>query len=141
MSTFHRRPLAASRLLASRGREGAPLTASWCINGFVSLGWRAIFVLIVGYVTLDLSLPAMPGAFVFEPAKCVESVQTSGGREASEVEPTVPPLQGGPGVVHIPLRISIGSSPIKDIQRPSARVMSRLPRAMLAPASPSDDPQ
>jgi hypothetical protein len=33
-----------------------------------------IFAILV-YVTLDLSLPAMPGAFVFEPADSAESTQ------------------------------------------------------------------
>ena len=36
---------------------------------------RAVFFAILVYVTLDLSLPAMPGAFVFEPADSVESTQ------------------------------------------------------------------
>lgn len=36
---------------------------------------RAWLFAILVYVTLDLSLPAMPGAFVFEPADSVESAQ------------------------------------------------------------------
>jgi hypothetical protein len=41
---------------------------------------RAELLALLVYVTLDLSLPAMPGAFVFEPADSVESA--GGGRQA-----------------------------------------------------------
>jgi hypothetical protein len=46
------------------------------------------------YLTLDLSLAIMPGAFVFEPAESVESVQTSRGRTASESIAVPPPAPG-----------------------------------------------
>jgi len=36
---------------------------------------RGVLFAILVYVTLDLSLPAMPGAFVFEPADSAESTQ------------------------------------------------------------------
>ena len=32
-----------------------------------------MFLAILVYVTLDLALPAMPGAFVFDPSQCVET--------------------------------------------------------------------
>jgi hypothetical protein len=44
----------------------------------------ALFVAILVYVTLDLSLPAMPGAFVFDPGESVESVQHTRARAAAE---------------------------------------------------------
>jgi hypothetical protein len=46
----------------------------------VSCRWE-LFVAILLYVTLDLSLPAMPGAFVFDAADSVESA--GGGRVAA----------------------------------------------------------
>lgn len=36
---------------------------------------HGVLLAILVYVTLDLSLPAMPGAFVFEPADSAESTQ------------------------------------------------------------------
>lgn len=45
---------------------------------------RPALVALLLYVTLDLSLPAMPGAFVFEVEDSVESVH--GGRSRSPVE-------------------------------------------------------
>ena len=41
------------------------------------------------YVSLDLSLPMMPGAFVFDVGDSVESVQTHRGRLTAEVLPTL----------------------------------------------------
>lgn len=38
---------------------------------------RRLVVLILVYIALDLSLPAMPGAFVFDATQSVESVQRS----------------------------------------------------------------
>jgi hypothetical protein len=46
---------------------------------------RLLLALLVVYVTLDLSLPAMPGAFVFEPGDSVESVHVTRGRGTSEI--------------------------------------------------------
>lgn len=88
------------------------------------------------YVTLDLSLAAMPGAFVFEPADSVEG--THGAR----------PHRTGPLVA---AQAPVGDSPISlsrppvapspGIHRvPHARcVVSCLPRAILAPPL-SEDP-
>lgn len=61
---------------------------------------RELLVAILVYITLDLALPAMPGAFVFEPTESVESV--GGGR------PTVRSLVAsdalaGPVPVALPL--------------------------------------
>jgi hypothetical protein len=44
----------------------------------------ALLLAILVYLALDLSLPAMPGAFVFEPADSVESVRTHRGRTDAE---------------------------------------------------------
>jgi hypothetical protein len=46
---------------------------------------RALLVVILVYVALDLSLPTMPGAFVFDPADSLESIQTARGRTTARV--------------------------------------------------------
>ena len=43
-----------------------------------------LFTLLV-YITLDLSLPSIPGAFVFDPVDSVESVQMGRGRHVIDV--------------------------------------------------------
>ena len=42
---------------------------------------------IVVYSTLDFPLAAMPGAFVFDPADSVETVQSRNGRAGIDVKP------------------------------------------------------
>jgi hypothetical protein len=51
----------------------------------VTVARRAALLALLVYVTLDLSLPAMPGAFVFEPADSVESVHAGRVRVATVV--------------------------------------------------------
>jgi hypothetical protein len=46
---------------------------------------RSLLFAILLYVTLDLSMAMMPGAFVFDVADSVESVQLSRGRAAAEL--------------------------------------------------------
>ena len=56
---------------------------------------RRLFVLAVFlYVTLDLSLPGMPGVFVFDPADSAEGTYT---RARAAVETGVLPTQGARG--------------------------------------------
>ena len=47
-------------------------------------GSRYVLLAVLVYVTLDLSLPFMPGAFVFEPSESVESTQSSRPRTAAD---------------------------------------------------------
>ena len=54
---------------------------------------RPALVALLLYVTLDLSLPAMPGAFVFEVEDSVESVHGGRGRSLVEVEPLARPRE------------------------------------------------
>ena len=48
---------------------------------------RRLVVLILIYIALDLSLPAMPGAFVFDAAESVESVQRSRAQDVASAAP------------------------------------------------------
>ena len=90
------------------------------------------------YVTLDLSLPSMPGAFVFDAGDSVESVQLS--RTRAPVDVAALPLARdaavvvGPEVVR-PLVVSTW-----DLARAPRRILASLPRATIAPSSPSEDP-
>jgi hypothetical protein len=68
---------------------------------------RELLVAILVYVALDLSLPGMPGAFVFEPAGSVDSI--GGGRVAVRVA-LAPPPAGYP----LPLTLR----PLADLPRP-----------------------
>jgi hypothetical protein len=51
---------------------------------------RAPLLALLVYVTLDLCLAAMPGAFVFDAAGSVDSIQARG-RESTEVVSLTPP--------------------------------------------------
>jgi hypothetical protein len=46
--------------------------------------WRSCILAVLVYVALDLSLPAMPGAFVFEIDHTVESTQDSRARVTAQ---------------------------------------------------------
>jgi hypothetical protein len=73
-----------------------------------------VFAILV-YVTVDLSAPMVPGAFVFEPGDSVESAQGSRAREVS------------PGV-HL-------TGPVRDpvvLAPPSARLVDRPAQAGVA---------
>lgn len=101
---------------------------------------RCALVALIIYVTLDLSLPAMPGAFVFEPDQSVESARMNRERAAGDV-----------GSLAVPLPSAFAAVPrISDqaLSRPVSRsipivhgVISRLPRAALTSAPTSEDPQ
>jgi hypothetical protein len=46
---------------------------------------RGLLLVVLIYVALDFSLPEMPGAFVFDPAGSVESVEVARGRLTAEI--------------------------------------------------------
>ena len=94
---------------------------------------------ILVYVTLDLSLPTMPGAFVFEPDDSVESI--GGGRLVAKI--VVVPAAGGssflpwsrpPGDLRHRLRAS------RAVWLLGCRPEIWLPRAICAPSPPAEDP-
>jgi len=94
-------------------------------------------VAILVYVTLDLSLPAMPGAFVFEPDDSVESIGR--GRLVAKIA-VVPapasflPSSQPPADLRHRLRASRGVRPM------GRRLVSWLPRAACPPSPPAEDP-
>jgi hypothetical protein len=104
------------------------------------MGRRALLLVVLTYVVLDLSLPSMPGAFVFESGDSVEGTQVTRGRLAAEVV-ALPTLTG-----HSPLllkpRIDLPHRlpPISDFVRITRSVSRCLPRAVCASSPLSEDP-
>jgi hypothetical protein len=102
---------------------------------------RRVFVLaILIYVTLDLSLPAMPGAFVFEPEDSAESTQVRARAAAETV--ALPALARDPGsVLFQPLReVDERLAPVSSAERRERPVASWRSRAHCDSAPPSEDP-
>jgi hypothetical protein len=91
------------------------------------------------YVSLDLSMPMMPGAFVFDAGGSVESLQTPRGRLAAEIVPTL--LRDSSLVSRPRLEADDGRpAPRREVtlfDRPAVR---GLPRAALDPPQSSEDP-
>lgn len=98
-----------------------------------------LFALFI-YVTLDLSLPTMPGAFVFESGDSVESIQVYRGRGASEVV-VAPGLTRDLAVTSQPRSAVTGRlAPTSAAVLPEHPVAKWLPRSTLGPAPLSEDP-
>jgi hypothetical protein len=105
---------------------------------------RAGLVGLLVYVTLDLSLPAMPGAFVFEADDSVESVHSARGRVVRGLDAVASEDVGCRSASSL-LRIDV--APAARVARPATRQRRShaLPRATLAvttivSASPLEDP-
>ena len=101
---------------------------------------RALLVAILVYLTLDLSLPAMPGAFVFEADDSAEGTRVVRGRLVVEVV-VLPILNAGSFVLpspHIDLRHRL--SPLSDVDRLARSAAQCLPRSVCSLSSPSEDP-
>ncbi|HKZ06166.1 MAG TPA: hypothetical protein VJU81_11915 [Methylomirabilota bacterium] len=73
--------------------------------------WRVLLGALLVYVVFDLSLPAMPGAFVFDAGDSVEG--THGGRVRLATGPAITPAMAG----HVPM-----------LSEPRAILPPRLPR-------------
>jgi hypothetical protein len=105
---------------------------------------RGVLLAVLVYVALDLSLPGMPGAFVFDTAESVESAQGARARGAGALaaEPTAAARISAsqPQIPDPPRRLLAAAVP-RASEPP--RDASRLPcgAAGSAPsASPSEDP-
>ena len=102
-------------------------------------GPRPLLLALLLYVTLDLSVPAIPGAFVFDAADSVESTQIHRLRGVAEV--AVLPSPAREAFLAPEPRVDRRDRPVPRhpvaLGHPGAR---RLPRATLDPASPSEDP-
>ena len=92
------------------------------------------------YVTLDLSVPTIPGAFVFESVDSVEISSGRGGQGKAEI-PVLPALAGDPFGVSQPsvdLRDRLAAN--SNVALLGHPILNRLPRATLDPDPPSEDP-
>jgi hypothetical protein len=90
------------------------------------------------YLALDVCLPSMPGAFVFESADSVESAGTARVRAGSAV-----PALARHSVALSPRRHDVRGRavPVRDPARvPRHLTMSRAPRATVDPPPGSEEP-
>jgi hypothetical protein len=96
-----------------------------------------LLVAVLVYVTFDLALPAMPGAFVFEPADSVESI---GGGRAPIRSVVLPAFGAGPTGP-----LLVGDVGPRWPRRGEPAVLGgppwhHLARGRCEPARPSEDP-
>jgi hypothetical protein len=101
---------------------------------------RLLVLVVLIYVTLDLSLPAMPGAFVFAPADSAESTHV---RVRDAAETIVLPAQArDPGLVLFqpPLEPKERLALARSAERRVRPVVSWQSRAPYDSAPPSEDP-
>ncbi len=99
----------------------------------------ALLLVILLYVTLDLSLPAMPGAFVFDSADSVESTQIRA-RAAVEIVVLPAPVRDAFVLPRPPLDVKNRLTPTGTAPRERGPVLSWRSRALHDPAPPSEDP-
>ena len=99
-------------------------------------GRRSLIAAVLVYVTLDLSLPSMPGAFVFEPSDSVEGTYASHSRDATVVAAVPAPPVDALTVTVPPPPIRLGVAPAGFVPRDRDRAF---PRGVLEPAAPVDD--
>ena len=102
---------------------------------------RLLVLAILIYVTLDLSLPAMPGAFVFEPTDSSESTQVRARAAAETV--ALPALARDPGSLFFeppPLEGDVRLAPVSSAERRARPVVSWQSRAQYDPSPLSEDP-
>ena len=101
--------------------------------------WRVILVAVLVYVGLDLSIATMPGAFVFDAADSVESLQT---RRERRTVAAVPAPDREATVVRQP-RVAIRDRRIVlhwHVPPAGHPLVSVLPRATLSPGQSPEDP-
>jgi hypothetical protein len=103
--------------------------------------WQLVLAILV-YVTLDLSLAEMPGAFVFEPGDSVESVQGSGSRARAAADVVVLPAEAGsrPVLSRLPADYARRLARADRIELRWHPVRSRPSSAHVDPAPQSEDP-
>jgi hypothetical protein len=93
------------------------------------------------YATLDFSLAAMPGAFVFDPNQTVETIQNRNGRAGIELltPALVVPSSFVPSAPRADLTEAVVSSPQARAPVPRISAVHR-PRGTLEPTASSEDP-
>jgi hypothetical protein len=98
---------------------------------------RALVLAVLVYVALDLSSPAIPGAFVFEAGESVESVARA--RTVSSMLPAPVPLADPSAVV--PAGLEDEPQPASAVIAPAPAAPRRPPaRTAVESPPPSEDP-
>ena len=98
-------------------------------------------MVVLAYLTLDLSLASMPGAFVFEPDQSIETTQNGRARAADVLAGSVQPTGLVAAVIAEP-SVTLGS--IRSRDAVSARFRPRVvspagrPRTVVDAPSPED---
>jgi hypothetical protein len=101
---------------------------------------RGVLLAVLLYVVLDLSVPTIPGAFVFESA---DSVEISSGRAwQGKAEISVLPAlaRDSFGLSQPPIDIRDRLAANSHVALLGHPILNRLPRVTLDPAPPSEDP-
>jgi hypothetical protein len=101
---------------------------------------RLFFIMLLAYVALDLSLPEMPGAFVFDAADSVDTINAARVRATDKIAAPTPSMYP---VTPLQLARSDGRDrlrPRSQATRPACAVVSYLPRGICASSPPSEDP-
>jgi hypothetical protein len=101
---------------------------------------RELLLAVLLYVTLDLSVPAIPGAFVFESVDSVEINRGRAGQGNAEfsVLPALARASFGVSQPRVDLTDRLAAN--SDVALPCKPMLNRLPRATLDPPPPSEDP-
>jgi hypothetical protein len=99
----------------------------------------ALLLAILVYVTLDLALPAMPGAFVFDSSDSVESTQIRA-RAAVEIVALPAPVRDAFALSRPPVDAKVRLTPAESVQRGRRPVLGWRSRVLHDPAPPSEDP-
>jgi hypothetical protein len=99
---------------------------------------RGLLAALVLYVTLDMAVPVIGGAFVFEVSDSVESIRAARARAAAE--PVATPRPPDREVPRPERAGNLGAPAMPGDDPPVvARVVPYRPRGALAPARPADD--
>jgi hypothetical protein len=100
--------------------------------------YRAVLLAIVVYVSLDVALPMMPGAFVFDPGDSIESTELR--RDSACALIPLPALvQDWSAQVASRFDVADRRTPIREVVWCEPPVARWRPRSGLSAPSPSED--
>ena len=101
---------------------------------------RGIILVILLYVTLDLSVPTIPGAFVFESVDSLEISSRRPGENKVDAAALPALARDSFSVSEPPLDLRGRLAANSNVALLGHPILNRLPRATLDPAPPSEDP-
>ena len=101
---------------------------------------RRMLLALLLYVPLDLSVPTMPGAFVFESADSLEISRNRAGESNAEAAVLPALARDSFAVSQPPVELQDRWAANDKVVLLGHPVLNPLPRATLDPAPPSEDP-